>query len=143
MEPLNWTKTDAGYAAGIYQVNRTPGRRWVVLVNGEQLAGPALPRLADAQALAQELYNTVQAAAPEPPPVDDDNDPDDTPLLVPDDLPAPLGPPVPVPPIDPAMTADFVPGERLGDLLARLDDVRATLPRRGVSLVRRRQGVAA
>lgn len=50
---MNWTKTDTGYTAGAYMLNRTPGRRWVVLFRDEQV-GPQYGKLSDAQAAAEQ-----------------------------------------------------------------------------------------
>jgi len=57
---LNWTKTDTGYAAESYAVNRTPGKRWVVRFNGETLTPNHISKLADAKEVARTHADMVR-----------------------------------------------------------------------------------
>lgn len=52
---MNWTKTDSGYAANGYSLDRTPGKRWLVSFDGTPLAdGKHFSKLADAKQVAED-----------------------------------------------------------------------------------------
>lgn len=141
---MNWKKTDTGYAAGAYMVNRTPGRRWVVLFRDEQIGGQH-SKLADAQVAAEQhaiLELAKQQAATladqprdavvqefgqmlgvtDPPPTPPGwNNLDDVPA------PAPDVPPTPRPAV-PAPFPRDLGDEPLAQTLDRLELIKLTLP---------------
>lgn len=49
---LTWTKTDSGYISGAFTLTKTPGRRWIVTHNDEQI-GAQVGTLADAKTRAE------------------------------------------------------------------------------------------
>lgn len=127
---MNWTKTDTGYAAGAYMLERTPGRRWVLLFRDEQI-GSQYGTLALAKIAA------ADHAAAQPPEV---GQADPTVSTNGVDVPVSLGttpaePPAPAPDVPPtprpAAPAPFprdLGDEPLAQTLERLDVIKSTLP---------------
>lgn len=60
---LIWTATDSGYESGPYSLGKTPGRRWVVSFNGEQI-GKAFGKLSEAESFADVHANANGFAPP-------------------------------------------------------------------------------
>lgn len=65
MANLNWTKTETGYVADGYALIRTPGRRWIVTHNGEQI-GAQVASLDAAKTRAQNFEPVTEVVVPVP-----------------------------------------------------------------------------